>query len=241
MMSHEQSWPLVANYIDSNLTDRLLATKLLTSAQTAAQIELLRKLCFDEIDPIAAAAWNTLARQHPETLFPILNSGYLHRDANVRFTAVDMMFRFPNEKRCEWLHDAMSDIHIGVRNSARRNLTELCNTHSDLRDNILQRAGDSLNDPNSNWQQLEQALVLLASNRCSDFHLRAIGLLSHDQPEVFVTAAWLLHLMPRQEISSTAADIAIDEHHHQPRETLFNITTCINSTFKRLTYYKCVA
>ena len=197
-------------YVDGSVADQLLATRLLTSASNPDSIAMLRQMCLTESGAVASAAWEILARQAPQTLFPLLESGHKHTESGIRFTTIEVMQRYPESSRCVWLNDLMSDNHIGVRNAARRSLLGLCNSHSELRQEILQRAGETLSDSQSNWQQLEQCLVLLAENRCEEYHTAAVDLLQHDQPEVFVSAAWLLHLMPQNDLSKTVAAIAID-------------------------------
>ncbi len=201
---------LAGEYQTGGVPERLLATALLGDAQSDAAVNRLHSLCADESLAVAAKAWETMSGLHPERLIDRLPEGRKHPEANVRFVTIRMLQRFPSAQHCEFLQLMLADIHIGVRNAARVALTELADSKPELRDGILQQAGRALTDNRSNWQQLEQSLLVLGQLRHPAFQADCVRLLSHDKAEVMVTAAWVLHLMPRHELSEQIAAITLE-------------------------------
>jgi len=130
-----------------------------------------------------------------------LQRGMVHRDANVRNSAISVMQQLPSKERSEWLTTMMGDEHLYVRNNARAALHQVANANADLRDGILVLAGDILGKQSTSWQQLEQSMLLLGQQSHSEFQSLSVPLLKHKRYEVMVTAAWLLHMMPKQELS----------------------------------------
>jgi HEAT repeat protein len=208
-MVPDDAWQIAKEYVAGSLQQRLLAVRLMNQASDAAAIAMLDELCDDRSNAVASQAWQVLADRNPDTLLPRLEKGRSHSEANIRYVAVDLMHRFPSEQHCEWLQDALGDIHIGIRNTARRNLLQLAESQEVLKNGIFGRSGHALADSQANWQELEQSLLLLGQLRHSAFQAECIPLLTHERAEVFVTAAWLLHLMPQQALSQKAAEIAI--------------------------------
>lgn len=208
--AHAES--LALPYMSGPVHERLLAAALLEHSQTDTGLALLEKLCDDPAAAVASRGWHLLQILNPESLVERLRAGAEHQDANVRFSAIRVMHQFPDVPRCEMLHALAGDLHIGVRNSARRVLRQLAEEHSELRDSILQAAGGSVMDESTTWQQLEQSLLLLGELGHRQWQNECVRLLSHPRAEVYTTAAWLLHLMPQHDMAVTIGEITTERY-----------------------------
>ena len=204
---------LAQTFMDGPVTDRLLACALLRQCKTDDGFTLLGRLCDDNSDAVASRGWDTLLAQKPAQLIEKLASGVVHSDSNVRLTAIKVLRMFPNAAGCVSLQTMTSDVHIGVRNSARHVLRDLSNMDPDLRGEILGGAGAALLNEKSSWQELEQSLVLLGELHHREWQSEQIRLLTdHPRGEVYVTAAWLLHLMPSHAAAEKIATITTQRY-----------------------------
>jgi hypothetical protein len=176
--------------------DRLCACALLEHTESDVALQLLSKLCDDESNAVASRGWQILTELKPSVLVNRLDRGRMHADANVRLAVIQVLHKLPTVAGCDILHAMTADVHIGVRNSARNELRTVALTNSAFKQQILDNAGMSVRDTSTNWQQLEQLLVLLAELRHRELQPECVRLLQHPRAEVYVTAAWLLHLMP---------------------------------------------
>lgn len=194
-----QAADIARKFLDQAAVDRLLACALLEHADSDTAFQLLSKLCDDESNAVASRSWQILSELNPSMLVDRLDRGVVHPDANVRLAAIEVLRRLPTVSGCEMLQAVTADTHIGVRNVARNTLRAHAVANEGLKTGILKNAGASVLDENSTWQQLEQSLVLLAELRHRQWQDQCIRLLEHSRPEVYVTAAWLLHMMPSTE------------------------------------------
>ncbi|MCP4858832.1 MAG: hypothetical protein GY903_30550 [Fuerstiella sp.] len=206
LLDQQQAAATADIFSGGGVADRLLACALLEHCATGTGVTLLAQLCDDDSNAVAARAWETMLKQDPEQLNEKLDVGVSHPESNVRFVAIQTLRLFPTEHGCQKLHVLAGDIHIGVRNSARQVLTILADTKADLRNTILQNAGGTLSDPEARWQQQEQSMVMLGQLGHREWQRDCLGLLEHDRPEVYVTAAWLLHLMPQHDIAEQVGE-----------------------------------
>ena len=181
--------------IEGRVPDRLLAVTVLDHPKRESHLETER-LCDDEADAVAAAAWLQLFRQCRENLTGHLPSGRVHRDAAIRMTAARVMQLFPTAERTSWLHEMLSDRHIEVRNTARQMLVMTAGELPNLRDGMVDRAAAALRAESADWQGLEQSLVLLGQLQATQFSAECVPLLDYPRSEVMVSAAWLIHLYP---------------------------------------------
>ncbi len=175
--------------------ERLIAVALLDSDLPAA-LERTTTLCSDSADAVASAAWQQIFRRKPELLQPRLNAGLGHRDATVRSTTARVLRLYPDADRVSKLHQLRSDTHIQVRNIARQMLERVAVEQPPLRSQIVGMAVDSLQPESTDWQGIEQSLVLLGQLRESTFSSQCLPLLNYARNEVMVSAAWLIHLFP---------------------------------------------
>ena len=80
---------------DVSVLERLLGIELLSSGKLDAHTELLR-MCADNSDAAASAAWTAMFRLNPDALIPVVPTGRNHPDAFVRMTAARIMRLFPD-------------------------------------------------------------------------------------------------------------------------------------------------
>jgi hypothetical protein len=179
-----------------SIIDRLYVCALLGHGESDVALQLLSELCDDESNAVASRGWQALAELKPSLLVNRVDGASTHADANVRLAVIQVLQKLPTVAGCDLLHAMTADVHIGVRNSARNELRTIATTKSDLKKGILDNAGTSIREKSTSWQQLEQLLVLVGELRHRDLQPECVRLLQHSRAEVYVTAAWLLHLMP---------------------------------------------
>ncbi len=189
------------NLAVEDIPSRLLAIAFLETATSGESLEQLLSFCEDPEDAVASRSWHTLSITNPAALVDKLERGVVHEDANVRHGAISVMQQLPTRQHCVWLMEMLGDEHLFVRNDARAALNKVAATDADLRLEILAIAGGVLQKQDASWQQIEQTLLLLGQQSCGDYQSACVPLLSHQRNEVMVTAAWLLHLMPRPELA----------------------------------------
>lgn len=199
--------------------ERLIAVALLDSTLNESLSRTI-KLCSDAADAVASAAWQQVFRHQPDLLQPLIEPGMIHRDATVRMTAARVMRLYPSADRVTKLHQLRSDLHIQVRNVARQMLERVAVEQPPLRDQIVGMAVDSLKPESSDWQGIEQSLVLLGQLRESTFSPQCLGLLNYPRNEVMVSAAWLIHLFPDLAVRDQVLQATLDAERmiYDPKE-----------------------
>ena len=211
-IDHLKSVQVAQTFMNGPVTDRLLACALLRHCKSDDGFGLLDRLCDDSSNAVASRAWETVFAQKPRQLVEKLASGAVHTESNVRLTAIKVLRMFPSAAGCVTLQNMTADVHIGVRNSARHVLRDFSNMDSDLRGKILAGAGAAILEKESGWQELEQSLVLLGELGHREWQNEQIRLLAHPRGEVYVTAAWLLHLMPNEVAADEIATLTTQKY-----------------------------
>lgn len=189
-------------------TDRILAAVLLDQTESERGLSLLSHLCDDSDMAVASLAWSALERLDRTRLVDRLQAASGHPEPNVRRAVVRALRHLPAAEHCRLLLTMLADRHINVRNDARGALHAIAGESDSLQQEILTGAGGILDSSQANWQQLEQAMVLLGQQRHGEFQASVAPLLTYARHEVYVTAAWLLHLMPRPELSDEVVRVA---------------------------------
>ena len=197
---------VAAKWESGTMRERLLATRLLSS-KDAGSPEKLLALCGDSENAIAAVAWGQLQQLQPALLRSQVESGHAHADTGVRMAAIQVMSKFPDAKHCGFLNTLTGDTHIGVRNHAREVLVAYAKAEPQLRDVVVSNAALAV-ESNDTWQRTEQALHIAATLNEAKFAKLSVPLLTVDRPEVFVTAAWVVHLFPDPLIMEEVTRIA---------------------------------
>lgn len=208
-LSPQEAHESAVKLASAGIRERLLATVLLKNSETESSLDVLLTLADDKENAVASAAWTTLVRQSPERLLPKLPDGQKHKDPNVRLAVIRTIELLPTGELCDMLSQFTGDLHIDVRNEARRTLQRLAVSRKDLTDRILANAGDITARTDAGWQELEQSQLLLGCLKHDVYQDNCIGLLQHERAEVRIAAAWLLHLMPQKHLGEPAAQEAI--------------------------------
>lgn len=198
-LNPDQAFASAEVFMTGTVPDRLLAIALLDNTITESPARTAT-FCSDPSDAVASAAWQQILRRHPESLVDHLATGRTHRDANIRMTAARVMRLFPTEERAEWLHQQLSDLHIEVRNVARQMLALVAEEQTALKAQIVRRAGEMLNSKSTDWQGIEQSLVLLGQLRATEFSPQCVSLIDYPRDEVSVSALWLTQMFPDDSI-----------------------------------------
>lgn len=192
---------LAKTMASGEVLQRMLAVRLLQNTTSPDGLSQLADLCDASENAIAAIAWNSLEQLDNRLLTSKLEQSITHAEPNVRKVAVRVLKDIPSEQHNKWLNQLLRDSHIEVRNFARAALHDVATNMPTLRQQIVDSAGRNIADSLSNWQQIEQSLILLGQQRHPDFQADCIPLLTHPRNEVMVSAAWLLHVMPREELA----------------------------------------
>ncbi|MFN9719031.1 MAG: HEAT repeat domain-containing protein [Planctomycetota bacterium] len=181
--------------------ERLLAVALLDNAVEDAWPKVAA-LCPDPASSVSSNAWKTLLVRRPELLLDHLPIGRTHVDSTVRISAARTMKLFPTPERCSWLNELLNDAHLHVRNVARQMLVEVALHNEGLYQQVVSEAANKLKPENTNWQGIEQSLILLGEIRSVWHSALCFPLLKYPRDEVGVSAAWLIHLFPDDGLRS---------------------------------------
>ncbi len=199
VLDPDRSSVAAESLIKGDVSSRLLGLVLLDGKKVDAPA-MAATLCTDSSDGVASAAWLQVFRYQPDLLIQHLQIGCQHRDATVRMTAARVIKLFPDPERIAWLHQQLSDTHIEVRNVARQMLLAVATDHLELKDQIVEQASRMLKPDSSDWQGIEQSLVLLGQLHASQFSVPCFALLDYPKDEVSISAAWLIQLSPDETI-----------------------------------------
>ena len=201
----DQAYAMTEPLFKTDVVNRLLGLALLDSVKPEA-MRLAATYCEDASDGVASVAWQQVFHRQPEVLVKYLSSGCLHRDAQVRMSAARTIRLYPDAERTAWLHRQLSDVHIEVRNVARQMLVLIAGEHPELKEQIIAQAGDMLKPDSSDWQGIEQSLLILGQLYSTKFSTPCFALLDYPRDEVGVAAAWLIQLFPDESIRDQVRD-----------------------------------
>jgi HEAT repeat protein len=179
---------LASDFSARGLVARLAAAALMHEHKSAAAIRLLQRLA--EHDPEPAVSGIAVARLlaiDPKLAVPALEHLLISPDIQLRAYGVEVLRRQPSEKHIRLLGERLDDQDPHVRADARRALHELA-AHKELRAAVIATAMQVLEK--ESWRCLEQAAILLAQLDHKPAAPRLLELLTFNQPEVCVSAAW---------------------------------------------------
>jgi HEAT repeat protein len=183
----EDARRLVDDLTPRGVVTRLAAASLLHRHTSMQAVDLLQRLARDKEPAVAALAITRLLAIEPKFVLPVLDEILGSRDANVRSLGVDVLFRLPGAKHLRLLGDRLNDSHREVRRKARRFLHELAKK-KEWRNQAIAEAMRLLGS--EEWRGLEQATILLTQLDHKPAANRLVELLSSEQAEVLLTAAW---------------------------------------------------
>ncbi len=197
---------LAEELTDGPLKDRLLAVSFLTTDE-AESLTKLFGFCTDKSNAVAAAAWRELEQRKPELLKDVVTDGCRHPDTQVRLAAIRVIERYPSIENTDLLTTLTGDRHIDVRNNARVLQLQQAAESDELKARTIANAESGIT-PDSGWERIEQSLLILASLKQSQTTMRCVELLEHEHGEVYVTAAWVMHLYPNALVLPEVTEIA---------------------------------
>src|SRR5262249_40589674 len=126
--------------------------------KSPAAVELLQRLVKDPEPAVGAIAAGRLFELDVDLLVPAVEYLLASSDPTLRSIGVDVLFQRSTAKHLGLLADRLDDLHIDVREKARRHLHDLA-AKKNLRDAVIAEAGRLLGG--RQWRGLEQATVLL--------------------------------------------------------------------------------
>lgn len=197
---------LAGNDVSGSLTQRLLAVELLNQGHDDA-IQAIMPYCDDQNSAVALAAWDAAQRHAPEKLLPKLADGLAHGESGIRQCCTRLVRQFPTEERIQATLPLLADRHIGVRNSCRAAMSAIATANEALEQPIVDLLAQQINNPKTTWQSIEQACYVLGVLKRPEFGEACLKLCGHEKPEVYVSAAWLYHLMPEPKLKKEFMDV----------------------------------
>lgn len=178
---------------------RLAAVELLQRHDSAQAIKILQQLLNDKESAIVAAALRRLDELDAKYAREKCQRLVSHSDALLRQLALTNLAQSPTTEHLRLLVGGLSDKHRNVRRKARfllESLAKVEKTKQQITDIVMSKWS------NDSWEGLEQAMILLATLDHDPVAPRLLPLLSHERPEVFVTAAWALRTL---DVTDTCA------------------------------------
>lgn len=174
------------------ITDRLVAASILRRHQGEDAVRELGALARDPEPAVAAVALARLLELNPDHVLALLDPVLTSADANIRRVGIEALALRPTAERVRLLGDLLSDPHPALRARARTALEGLA-AKGEWKDVVIREGLRVL--AGNDWRGLEQAVLLLGHLNHKAAAGRLVGLLRHDRPEVFVTAAWGLRVL----------------------------------------------
>jgi hypothetical protein len=174
------------------ITARLVAATLLRRHDGDAAVRQLQSLAKDAEPAVAERAMTRLVELDPKHAAPVLDAALASPDAGVRQLAVVGLARDPSAANVRRIGPRLEDNHPAVRTRARLALAGLA-AKPELKAGVIQEGTRALGG--TNWGGLQQGALLLAGLDHKPAADRLLELLTHDRPEVFVTAAWGLRVL----------------------------------------------
>ena len=178
------------------ISNRILAAKILARHESDQAVEWRLKLAKDEEPAIATIAWSDLLKSSQAAkLDPLADFGIGNRGPEVRQLAIQLAQRWKNEDSVVKIASLLPDLHPDVRVLARKTLLKLARQPA-LKMPVINEAISKLD---SNWQGIQQALLILTELDHKPAAMKMIELLDHLRPEVHVTAGWSLERLSVKE------------------------------------------
>ncbi len=181
--------------------NNLAAAWLLRYHQGPEAVQLLMTLARDAEPLTGLIALQRLMEIDRAMVVPLLKDLLASSDPELRLIGVGVLFREPTIERVQLLGERLRDSHPDVRIKARQSHRELAAKPA-FRSTVLDQGLRVLSG--NDWQGLEQAIILLVELDYKSPAPRFVQLLTFDQPEVFVAAAWGLRRLAVPETLSTA-------------------------------------
>jgi len=203
-----------AQLASGELASRLLAATMLTRHDSAAALQRLQQLAGDPEPAVATIAWRRLLAVDPERLSSLAAKTSQCADPTLRKLAADALFQRPGKEQIQHLVAMLNDEHSEVRNTARIHLQTL-GQQSNWR-TIICDESMKLFDANRPFE-LEQAILLLSVLDHKPAAAELVPLLTHDAPDIFITAAWGMRMLAVKDHCSAMLKVASQRSQEMPK------------------------
>jgi hypothetical protein len=173
----------------------LLATNVLKSHSSAEALQVMEKVLLGDNAQAQVIAFKTIVRGNLERGKVLATQYIKHPDGNMRYAAVQVLNQDNDEESVNIQALALDDSNLNVRTKVRDNLIAKARVKElqPLIDGIITHylSGEK-------WEGIEQAINLSVALRQNKRAPQLVELLDHPRSEVFVRAAWGLHMMRLQ-------------------------------------------
>lgn len=177
--------------------DTWLATSLLISEKENERTKALLIQAISEGSNTArTVALRRLAAMSADEFKNQLERVRNDNEINVRLEVLKFLANHVEENAIVLLNDYTGDSHPAVRESARNELLKLADD-AQWRTIVEREISKSLRS--DKWWQVQQALIAAGSLMMHAEQQQCFDLLKHEQPEVYVTAAWALRVIAKDE------------------------------------------
>jgi len=185
--SEDAARELATRSSHARVLDRLVSAKFLQRHSSEQAQSLLVELAQDDEPSVAAIALNRLLEIDSVLILPLADSVLAKGDVSVRSPVVKALLAHPSANSLAMLGDLTGDPNPTLRVFVTGSLIGLAGS-PDLHPQVIQQGERMLQS--DRWQALEQSLVLLTKLNHKARTERFLELLTHQRPEVYVTAAW---------------------------------------------------
>ncbi|MFK7736368.1 MAG: hypothetical protein AB8B50_10085, partial [Pirellulaceae bacterium] len=182
--------------LDSNRPEAsLLATNVLQTHSSPDALQLMEKVLLGNNAQAQVTAFKTIVRANFGRGKELAKQYIKHPDGNMRYAAVQVLNQDNDEESVNTQALALDDTNLNVRTKVRNNLIGKARVKElqPLIDGIITHylGGEK-------WEGIEQAINLSVALKQNKRAPQLVELLDHPRPEIFVRAAWGLHMMRLQ-------------------------------------------
>lgn len=180
----------------SNGTDvmlsKLCSIALMANIDSQDAIALLQELMCDDSAAVAGAAWQRMVAIDSSNAIPYLERCAKSQDPIVGLSMVSTCVENANPELVDRLGDMLGNRHPDVRVAARNSLRRLAKADRSFDQQIRSIGQAAIQGSPREFRKIEQAVILLTELNHKPAAGQIVELLSHEKPQVYVTAAWSL-------------------------------------------------
>lgn len=185
----------------SRTLNHLCCIALLANQDSDESVSLLQELMVSKSGAVSGAAWERMIEIDSAKALPFTEQSVGSEDPIVRQAVVTTWLEQPTVERIDLIGGLLNDRHPDVRVAARIALWRLANRNEQFDRRVRDVAMKVVTARASNFGGLEQSLLLLTALDHKPVAERAVELLAHKHPNVFVTAAWALRRLKVEEMN----------------------------------------
>ena len=183
---------LANSEVPNSTLNKLCCVAMLANQDSQDTVSLLQELMCDESGAVAGAAWQRIVEIDSENALPFIEQGANNKDPIVRRSVVTTCFEQPNVERVDRLGNMLADRHPDVRVAARAALRRLARGSKQFDAQVRAVGVGAINGTSSQFRGIEQGVILLTELDHKQAAQRVAKLLSHKNPNVYLTSAWSL-------------------------------------------------